>query len=481
MRVLFRADASASVGTGHLMRSLALAQALRDAGDDVSLVTLAHSGSLADRWRSEGAVVIPAVDAGSDDDAAETRRLAAERAADWVVLDGYAFGPAYDAVSSEARLLLVDDFGNPQLEADAVVNGNLYAQPELYAAGDARLLLGPRYAMLRREFRAGREPVWREGIVISLGGADPLNHTVRLVEELAARGLRGRVVLGAEYRSAASTSAMARRLGWEPVERADDMSTLLGGAALAIVGAGTTTLECLATGTPMIAVPIADNQARVAAALAEQRLAVVADSGDPAATAADAAALLDDASRLAALGEAGLGLVDARGAVRVAGAMREPLITLRPAAADDAVAIYAWRNDPETRAASFNSEPIEWQDHLAWFDLALRDPRTRIFVAALSGEPVGTARLERRGELATISVMVAPAARSRGLASPIIRATVAFASELGARDVEAYIRPANAASLRAFEAAGFVVAPLAAEDAAEASAVRMTIAAARQG
>jgi UDP-2,4-diacetamido-2,4,6-trideoxy-beta-L-altropyranose hydrolase len=475
VRVVIRADASSSMGTGHLMRTLALAQALRDGLDEVCLVSAAHAGPLADRWRAEGATVIASADPGSESDARRTREVASDRAAHWIVLDGYGFSAAYRAsIAQDARLLLVDDFGGSGVRSDVVVNGNIYARRSMYRAPRARLLLGPRYAMLRREFREGTRGTRRQGIVVSLGGADPGNRTEPLLGALAARGLRGRVVIGPEHPAKDALRAHARALRWTPLDAVEDMAEILAGTEVAVVGAGTTTLECLALGVPMVAVRIADNQVRVAEALAERRLAAVSGGDAPREIADEVVRLISDPNRLAAVAEAGRRLVDARGALRVASAMREALLTLRPATIDDARTLFEWRNDPSTRAASFITDAVVWEDHVGWLRASLASPDVRIVVAELDGSPVGVQRIVRDGDRATISVTVAPTARARGLATPLIRGSVASAHALGVRRIDAYIRPDNVASLRAFEGAGFVAAPRRPADGAPLDAVLMT-------
>jgi len=477
MRVLIRADASSTIGIGHLMRSLALAQALHDGGDAVTLVTAEDLGPLASLWEQEGTIV-RRIDAeiGSTEDARQTIGIARDIRAAWVALDGYAFVTSYRfALDCDARLLLVDDHGAAGLHGDLVVNGNLYGSDAMYPAVDGRLLAGPRYAMLRREFRvpAGAEDGDRTGILLSLGGADPQQLTAPLLEALAARGMRGRVVIGPRFPSPDTLRSLAIDLEWEPVVAPADMAALFRSAEMVIVGSGTTTLECAALGIPMVAIRIAANQVPVAAALEELGLAVVADGDDIEGAAESAAALAADPKRRALMAESGPRLVDGHGAVRVARAMREILLTVRPATRDDARLLFDWRNDSGTRAASFATPPVPWDGHVAWLDRVLVSPDMRLVVAELEGQPVGVVRLERRGETATISITVAPEARSQGLAAPVIGAGMEAASELNVGRVVAWIRPENIASRRAFAAAGFAEAARTAGDQGPADAVLM--------
>lgn len=126
-------------------------------------------------------------------------------------------------------------------------------------------------------------------------------------------------------------------------------------------------------------------------------------------------------------------------------------VSLRLATIDDADLLFGWANDPVTRASSFNSDPIVWEEHVAWLGRVLAEPGRRLWVAE-SGGPVGMVRLDQSDGHEVISVSVAPGRRGEGLASPLIRAACAEAVGL----VLAEIKPGNVRSQRAFEAAGFV-------------------------
>src|SRR5262245_49913761 len=157
-RLLIRADASPEIGTGHVMRCLALAQAWHERGGEAILVTARSIDSLKPRLDEEGLPVRRLDDeSGSLGDARATARLAREIGADWAVLDGYHFTAEYQRVLKAAavRVLVIDDYGHAEhYWADAILNQNLHARESLYPSrkSDIRLLLGPRYTLLRREF-----------------------------------------------------------------------------------------------------------------------------------------------------------------------------------------------------------------------------------------------------------------------------------------------------------------------------------------
>ncbi len=133
-------------------------------------------------------------------------------------------------------------------------------------------------------------------------------------------------------------------------------------------------------------------------------------------------------------------------------------VTLRPATALDRDRLRAWRNDPATVAASLSNDAVGGVDHAAWLARKLADPACRLWIAEHDGLPAGQVRAERSAcaDTAELHIAVAPSWRGRGLAAQMLRLAAARArDELGATALLARVKPGNAASLRAFERAGF--------------------------
>jgi N-acylneuraminate cytidylyltransferase len=133
------------------------------------------------------------------------------------------------------------------------------------------------------------------------------------------------------------------------------------------------------------------------------------------------------------------------------------LITLRPAGPEDALALWRWRNDPETRRASFEQAEIPLARHRQWLDETLRRPDRRLYIVQAGGGDAGVVRLDigEQGE-ATVSLNLAPDWRGRGVGSAALRAAAAEAfGALGLRRLRAEVKTDNRASRRAFERARF--------------------------
>jgi UDP-2,4-diacetamido-2,4,6-trideoxy-beta-L-altropyranose hydrolase len=461
--ILFRVDATARLGSGHFMRCLALAQAAQRSGEKVAFAT---AGPIAQLQR-EPAIETVKIDAepGSAADARETTAALHKHEAEWLVLDGYYFGADYqDAIKSGGhRLLVIDDHGTAgRYSAELVLDQNLDASSEPYAArqDSTRLLLGSRFVLLREEFASWRG--WRREtsdqarrVLVTFGGSDPVNATARVLAALADfPGVEFVVVIGPQF------SAPLPDLPNVRIERnVTEMPRLIAECDIALTAAGSTCWELAFLQTPMLLLPIAENQRPIAEALERHGAAVHlgwhADlAPDRIATAVRA--LLDDPDRRRAMAAAGRRLVDGEGAARVLAHLLKTRLHLRPALAEDCRRVWEWSNEPAVRAASFRSEPIPWDEHCRWFAARLEDEHCRFYIAANDG-PVGQVRFALAGDgAAVISASVDAALRGRGLGGALILAACErFFSETRAVRVRALIKPENTASFQAFDHAGF--------------------------
>lgn len=147
--------------------------------------------------------------------------------------------------------------------------------------------------------------------------------------------------------------------------------------------------------------------------------------------------------------------------------MSAPAVTLRPALSSDAITLWRWRNDPQTRAASFTASAVELDEHERWLQDTLGRADRRLYVAHADGRDVATARLDVQGTEAEVSLTVAPEWRGRGIGTHVLRALVTEAFQAaGLLRLVARVKTDNAASRTAFERAGFMPAPEAGGDGA---------------
>jgi len=260
------------------MRCLALAQAWQDEGGEVVFASAEITKAIEDRLRAENVKLIALpVSAGTAKDVEQTSTAAKECGAQWIVVDGYQFHAPYQRSLQQAglKILYVDD--NAHLEhywADLVLNQNAHAGEDLYKNREqkTRLLLGPRYALLRREFNNWRgwkrdTPQVARKVLLTMGGSDPENVTkwiLQLLREMEIEGLEITVVLGGSNQHRVSVDEATAPAGTILKTNVSSMSELMASADVAIAGAGTTTWELCFMGVPALLIELADNQARVA-------------------------------------------------------------------------------------------------------------------------------------------------------------------------------------------------------------------------
>lgn len=474
--VLFRVDVNTRIGTGHAMRCFALAQAWQDAGGRAVFATGTCPPAFAARLEAERMDWISVTATpGSSDDAAQTAKQAQRANADWVIVDGYHFDAVYQKIvkRSDRRLLFFDDYGHANTyHADLVLNQNLHANASLYTEREpaTRLLLGTRYALLRREFDAWRgwqrsTPVVARKILVTLGGSDPDNVTLKVLHALravAARDLEVMIVVGgsnphlAELQNAARALPFAVRLE----SNVADMPTQMAWADVAIAAGGGTCWELAFLGLPSLVLALADNQRPVVQAVADAGIAI--DAGWHAAVdAADIAVrlqpLLENVDARMAMARLGPLLVDGEGTSRVCAALAQTPVRLRPARPSDDHLLWQWANEATTRAMSFSAAPIPWEQHRAWFTRKLSDASCHFYIAVDEQDtPLGQVRFDVDENEAVISVSIDPAFRGRGYAAAMIANACRSLSHRDlVRRIHAYIKPENVASRRTFAKAGF--------------------------
>ncbi|MDM0039461.1 UDP-2,4-diacetamido-2,4,6-trideoxy-beta-L-altropyranose hydrolase [Variovorax sp. J22G21] len=302
--VVFRADASLQIGTGHVMRCLALASALKERGAQCRFVSRAHVGHLLEYIGRQGYEVAtlpltPAAPVAVSDttahagwlgcdwqtDAQQTIVALGGRRTDWIVVDHYALDGRWEVElhAHAAHMLAIDDLADRSHRCELLVDQNLGRQASDYerlVSSGCRVLAGPRFALLRREFAALRErslqrrtePVLRH-LLITMGGVDQPNATESVLHALQRCDLppdcRLSVVMGAAAPWLESVRVQAGRMPWptEVLVDVDDMAQRMVDSDLAIGAAGGTAWERCCLGLPTLLVVLADNQVSGARAL----------------------------------------------------------------------------------------------------------------------------------------------------------------------------------------------------------------------
>lgn len=278
VKIIFRVNASNKIGTGHVMRCLALANACRNFGAKTQFIGNIEDEILVQRIFSNHHEFISLHSGGScgwpasmDDNFG------------WVVLDGYDFNSCdqLDIKKKGHKLLVVDDMAHlDKYYADIILNQNFSAESSRYHSKfNAQLLMGPKYALLRQEF-LGRSKPLRDAngrhLLITLGGSDPDGVIFRILDALELIdqiGLEIKVIAGSSslnIEQLKHRSNYIQRSGIHSIEIeyfTNDMPSKMIWADFAIVAGGSTSLEAAYMGLPVLVITMADNQSDIAEAM----------------------------------------------------------------------------------------------------------------------------------------------------------------------------------------------------------------------
>lgn len=474
--LLVRADANTHMGTGHVMRCLALAQAWQHAGGTAHFVCAEVPDGLATRLMAEGMVLHHlSQEPGGRQDAQRTVAIAQQVGATWVVEDGYHFGADYQRAIKDAglRLLAIDDYGHAEhYVADLVLNQNICADESIYPNRETttQLLLGTKYVLLRREFWSWRGwcraiPDVARNILVTMGGGDPDNQTlkvIRAIQKIKEIDLSVVVVVGGgNPHLKVLEEAIARNPSIRLTQNAINMPELMAWADVAVSAGGSTCWELCFLGAPPLLLITAENQRHVAHGLASAGAAVNLGWHEELEIPVIANSLTEvilSAEQRIRLSENGRQLVKGTGLSSILCYLQSTELTLRRANQNDCRTIWEWANDPVTRQNSFRTETIPWESHVVWFTSKLADPDTLFFVATNSlGEAIGYVRFELvTVAQAVISVAVAPTQRGRGYGTHLIVLGMQEVQRIASIDVvHAYIKAGNQVSIQAFTSAGY--------------------------
>ena len=296
MRVLFRADASLQIGTGHVMRCLTLADRLRDAGAAVTFACHDGPGNLLDFIEKRQFSVFTLCGHLSESrcqmdwerDAAQTEDVARGGRFAWLVVDHYSIDARWERRLRQMvpNVMVIDDLANRPHDCDLLLDQNFYPDMEQryneLVPKDCRQFLGPHFALLRSEFYRMRRKARPRSqgvkrILISFGGADIDNQTSRALDAIELVLQRTRmpicvdVLLGAAFPHRVSLEERCSALSWATSYVAcEHVGELMAAADLSLGAGGVTVWERCAVGLPALVITVATNQRLVVEALARR-------------------------------------------------------------------------------------------------------------------------------------------------------------------------------------------------------------------
>ncbi len=364
-RVVFRADASALIGSGHIVRCLALAHELGKAGWRIIFVAREMPPALRELVRKAGHVLRllpphPEEAARSDDgpgtcahwlrvpwqvDAEQTAALVHTLGgADWLVVDHYAIDARWEKMLRPLarRILVLDDLADRPHDCDMLVDELVIRRPREYAGlvpETCQVLTGAEHALLRPEFRRLRPSALqrrrecgtlRRVLVMFGGGTERsfLLRTLEIVTSILPDNVEMDVALGAMRLTEEDLAKIGRILSGRGAvhDFSANMARLMHDADMAIGASGMGAYERCCMGLPSVQFIQADNQRGTAEYFQRAGVALTIDATGPSyfreLRRAVERLVMEDALRREMVRRAA-SLVDGEGARRIRGVMEE--------------------------------------------------------------------------------------------------------------------------------------------------------------
>ena len=493
IRVVFRVDASALIGTGHFTRCLTLALELSRRGASVNFVfrqlpeylqsiltqkkiKFNQIGSSNDPNASSDLPHAQWLSTTQEVDAFQTKQVIDHETWDWIIVDHYALDVVWEKAmrSLTKKIAVIDDIADRFHDCDVLLDQNYYENAtkrytELVPV-DCQLLLGPKYALLRDEFRKLRKQVKNvsgrvQRVLVFFGGADKHNYTGRVVNamsshEFSALGVEVDVVVGQLHPQLQDIQLLCITNGFNCHVQTNQMADLMSKADLAIGAGGVALWERCCLAIPSFIMPTAQNQ--------EKQVMDVASAGGIYAPMLKLEnsehilkhiiVLFENPALLRSLSKCAADFVDGYGLTRVADCLVGNLIRIKKATSDDSKNIFHWRNMPIVREVSLSRNIILWEEHQEWFCSTISSECRHLLIGELADTPVGVVRFEVDADVAEVSIYLTPEMHGRGLGGGLLKCAEEWllSNIRGITKLKAVVLEDNVRSIKLFKHAGYV-------------------------
>lgn len=491
MKIAFRVDASMQIGTGHVMRCLTLADAL--VGDDTTIHFICRylPSSLEKMLRDKGfdVSILSASEKSNEEfplahsdwlgvpqevDSRATLALIQNQGYDWLIVDHYALDIRWEKTlrSAVKKVMVIDDLADRDHDCDVLLDQNLYADQEIRykyrVPSHCRTLIGPRYALLRKEFAEYRKRITpRENkvthILVFFGGVDANDFTTKTIlalSQITEHKFLVDVVIGDQHPNKDGIETLCQRLGYFCHVQTNKMAELMANADLSIGAGGGAVWERACLMLPTLSIPIAQHQVKqlVDVALTGATYTFDAENYTSEKIRMHAELLMDNSSLRSLLSIRSSETVDGNGAYRVAKALRSEIeIDLRQADILDEKSLFEWRNHPKIRAVSFNKNEITWEQHHDWFSASLSNSNRVLLIGEYKDKSVGVVRFDLQNDSAEISIYLVQENENNGLGLPLIRSAEKwiYKHRSGIKKLNANVLESNKLSQGFFIKAGY--------------------------
>lgn len=369
------------------------------------------------------------------------------------------------------KIFVIDDLADRVHDCDWLLDQNYYRDAESRYVNKVPAhcccLIGPRYALLRKEFMAARnQAALRAGpvnrVLLFFGGVDKDNLTGRALHVLAAmrsRSFRVDVVIGNMHPFIDEIRECCCRQGFDCHIQTDRMAVLMAQADMAIGAGGTAVLERWCLGLPTIAFATAENQMRQVGDAAREGLLYAPDGHETFEETLEKhlPALVDNMPLREHMSFQAMAVVDGLGLSRVAALLDDDVVQIRPACLSDSREIFEWRNHPDIRRFCGDPGVIPWEMHEQWFKGILSSTTSVLLIGYREMAPVGVVRYDFIDSDARVSIYLVPGQEKKGLGRKLLlRAEIWLKNHRGdIRKIRARIMAGNGRSRALFEGSGY--------------------------
>lgn len=466
-KVFFRTDGNSQIGLGHIFRSLALADLLKPYFESIFFIQNPVE-SIKERIKAVGELIeLPATNNLNQ----EAQFLVDNHLSgnEIVVLDGYHFRTAYQEIikTKPVQLVCIDDIYAYRFCADAIINHAGGIQAQIYTKKPTTCCyLGLDYALLQAPFLvAAREKNYNKQeantLFICLGGADPKNDTLKVLQSIASKNstLKIFLVLGASYQHQDTLDKYLKNSSLDVTKlsnlSATEMVEYMQRSSAAICPPSTISYEYLSVGGCLYLYTIADNQHQIFDFFVKQEIAFDFNNYPVSEVKINKALKLQEA------------WFDGKSQQKLQKIFlqlsRTLLVKSRLAEEKDLMLYFNWANDRKTRENAFNTAPIPLEGHSKWFSKKIKESFSRLYLFEVNQKPIGQVRLEKttkNPEIALISFSVDTQYHGLGYGIILLKLAIEQAIEENfCSAFDALVKVDNLPSLKVFERLNFEYNP----------------------
>lgn len=457
MIVTFRADASVQIGTGHLTRCITLAEALSRCDECVRITfvsrhilphlqeLIASKGYdlilLNNKCESEPIDELPHSEwlgTSQYKDAHDTVSAISNLKSDWLVVDHYALDFRWESMlrSSAKKIMVIDDLADRNHDCDVLLDQNLYHDQETRyknrISSQCKMLIGPRYSLLRNEFAEFRNKVKPrenkiERILVFFGGVDACDYTTKTIialSKIASCHFFVDVVIGSQHPNKKEIESLCIHFGYSCHVQTSKVAELMANADFAIGAGGGAMWERACLMLPTLTIPIAKHQIKqiVDVALIGATCLFDVETYTSDKIKVHIELLIENSSLRKFLSTKSSELVDGIGAQRVTQELRSEInINLRQANLLDEKFLFESRSHPKIRQVSFNKSEFSWEQHQNWFRALLLSSNRVLLIGEYKNKPAGVVRFDLENDSAEISIYLVQDSEFSGLGLPLIK------------------------------------------------------------